>query len=211
MADLSLNWASAEKIESQNYVCGHCGNNICSESGFRGEFNFRDTPTRTNVNLPAFIYICHQCTKPTFIVNKKYMEWTWEIQVPGASIGNDVADISDEMVQSLYNEARDCFKVNAFTASVLSCRKLLMHIAVSKGAEEGQTFIQYVEYFSEKNFIPPGAKDWVDHIRQKGNEANHEIVIMEKSDAKDLINFIEMLLKIIFEFPAKIKGKNEEK
>ena len=39
----------------------------------------------------------------------------------------------------------------------------------------------------------------------KGNEANHEIVIMTKPEAEETISFCEMLLKILYEFPAKIK------
>ncbi len=86
-----------------------------------------------------------------------------------------------------------------------------MHIAVSKGAKQNLKFIEYVEYLSKNNYIPPDAKEWVDHIRSKGNEANHEIVIMAEEDAKDLLAFIEMLLKIIYEFPANIKKKNAVK
>jgi hypothetical protein len=44
----------------------------------------------------------------------------------------------------------------------------------------------------------------VDHIRKKGNEANHEIAIMSRTDAEELISFIEMLLKFMYEFPARI-------
>ena len=108
-------------------------------------------------------------------------------------------------VETLYNEARNCTSCNSYTASVLCCRKLLMNIAVSKGADEGLNFIKYIEYLSDKNFIPPNGKDWVDHIRTKGNEATHEISIMKKEDAEELITFIEMLLKFIYEFPATIK------
>ena len=82
-----------------------------------------------------------------------------------------------------------------------------MHVAVAKGATAGQTFASYVDYLSTNHYISPDAKDWVDHIRNKGNEANHEIVIMNADDAKDLLGFCEMLLKTIFEFPAVIKKK----
>jgi len=33
------------------------------------------------------------------------------------------------------------------------------------------------------------------------NEANHEIQIMTRDDARDLIKFAEMLLRFIYEFP----------
>ena len=119
--------------------------------------------------------------------------------------------MNDSSVGDLYNEARNCTGAGAYTSAVLSCRKLLMHIAVSKGAETGKKFIEYVQYLSDQNYIPPDAKSWVDHIRAKGNEANHEIVIMREEDAKDLLSFIEMLLKIIFEFPGQHKKENRNK
>jgi hypothetical protein len=95
--------------------------------------------------------------------------------------------------------------VNSFTSAVLTCRKLLMHIAVAKGAAPGKSFMEYVEYLDQKNYIPPDGKGWVDYIRKKGNEANHEIKIMSVADASDLITFLEMLLKFVYEFPAKVQ------
>ncbi len=86
-----------------------------------------------------------------------------------------------------------------------------MHIAVSKGAKKNISFMEYVEYLSAQNYIPPGAKDWVDQIREKGNEANHEIVIMTEENAKDILSFMQMLLKIIYEFPANVKKKTPTK
>ncbi|MCA0423195.1 MAG: DUF4145 domain-containing protein, partial [Proteobacteria bacterium] len=76
---------------------------------------------------------------------------------------------------------------------------------VSKGADAGKNFVEYVEYLASKGYVPPDAKDWVDHIRTKGNEANHEIVVMSQEEAKDLLSFVEMLLKLVFEFPAASK------
>jgi hypothetical protein len=46
----------------------------------------------------------------------------------------------------------------------------------------------------------------VDHIRQKGNEATHEIPSVSEADAKDLLTFMEMILKLVFEFPNRIPG-----
>jgi len=117
--------------------------------------------------------------------------------------GNDVNSVP-EKVYELYNEARKCVAVFAYTASVLICRKLLMNLAVSQGADENLRFIEYVDYLADNGFVPPNGKGWVDHIRKKGNEATHEIVLMNQEDAHELISFSEMLLKFIFEFPAKI-------
>jgi len=89
----------------------------------------------------------------------------------------------------------------------MCCRKLLMHIAVAKGGEAGKTFAHYVDFLAQKNFVPPDARAWVDHIREKGNEANHEINIMKPEDAQELLSFLAMLLKIIYEFPATVRKK----
>lgn len=75
-----------------------------------------------------------------------------------------------------------------------------MNIAVSQGATAGQTFAAYVDYLANNNYIPPNGRNWVDYIRQRGNEATHEIPQMTNDDAAKLITFIEMLLKFIYEF-----------
>lgn len=86
----------------------------------------------------------------------------------------------------------------------MCCRKMLMNIAVQQGAAEGLKFIEYVNFLADNGFIPPNGKHWVDHIRKKGNEATHEIALMTEQDARELISFIEMLLRFVFEFPSMI-------
>lgn len=192
---MSLFWSQTSQLNSKSYTCGHCGNPLASNVGY-----FRtDSEAGNGGNTTGHIYICHHCRKPTFFEGVD--------QVPGARPGEDVKGIDDKGIESLYKEARDAYSKNAFTATVLCCRKLLMHISVSKGADKGKNFMEYVEYLSEKNYIPSDAKAWVDHIRTKGNEANHEIVIMSEEEAKDLLSFITMLLKLIYEFPSKILPK----
>ena len=107
-------------------------------------------------------------------------------------------------VDALYSEARCCTAAGSPTAAVLAARKLLMHIAVDRGAKPGGSFLDYVEYLAGKGFVPPDGKGWVDHIRKKSNEANHEIVIMNSADSEELITFVEMLLKFIYEFPSRV-------
>ena len=76
-----------------------------------------------------------------------------------------------------------------------------MNVAVRQGAPENQSFMSYVTYLDEKGYVPPNGKKWVDAIRQKGNEANHEIRLMGEKDARNIIRFSEMLLRFIFEMP----------
>ena len=79
-----------------------------------------------------------------------------------------------------------------------------MIVAHDHGAPEGLKFIQYVEYLAEHNYIPEGSKGWVDVIRTKGNEATHEIRAIEQADAKQLMDFTAILLRIMYEFPMAV-------
>lgn len=189
---MPLSWEGVQKIESKSYTCGYCDNPLASEKGWWA----RTAPGGNDAGHR--IYVCHQCSKPSYFDRDG-------TQTPSVTFGNPVKDIPDETVEQLYDEARRTTGSSAFTAAALCCRKLLMHIAVSKGATPGDTFVNYVQFLVDKNLIPPDARDWVDHIRIKGNEANHEIAIMGQADAEELLSFVEMLLKVIFEFPASVK------
>ncbi|MFA4835849.1 MAG: DUF4145 domain-containing protein [Dehalococcoidia bacterium] len=186
-------WQNMYEIPSTSYTCGYCNRPLASAKGWHGQW-------QKNSSQRAYVCICHHCTSPTFIDKDGR-------QYPGVVFGNLVSDIPDKSVAELYEEARKATGGGSYTAAVLCCRKLLMHIAVAKGATSGQTFVAYVDYLAANHYISPDAKEWVDHIRTKGNEANHEITIMTQDDAKDLLAFCEMLLKTIFEFPAIIRKK----
>jgi len=190
-------WGDTTGNPSRRYTCGYCGASLASNVGYHSEGG--NSPSRK-----AFIYICHYCRQPTFFDEPDGK------QTPGTSFGRAVKDIPDQLLNDLYEEARRATSAGSYTAAVLCCRKLLMHIAVEKEADEGKNFKYYVEYLADNHYFPPDAKDWVDHIREKGNEANHEIVIMDKQDAEDLISSIEMLLIFIYEYPARVKSPTTE-
>ena len=190
---MPLNWQNASGLEPRSYVCGYCNHTVGPDKGW----GTQQSHTVNNRSVhDGHVYLCSFCGKPTYfdVMGKQY---------PGAPFGNDVESLPKD-VAALYDEARECMTVNSFTAAVLTCRKLLMHLAVEKGAPTGKSFLEYVEYLAQKGYVPPDGKGWVDHIRKKGNEANHEIKIMAEADAQDLIAFSEMLLKFVFEFPAKV-------
>lgn len=94
--------------------------------------------------------------------------------------------------------------VSAYNTAVMACRKLLMHIAVEKGAPEGQSFKQYVDWLVANHYVPPGGEGWADQIRARGNEANHEIDLLEQHAAEQILSFVELLLKFVYEMPARV-------
>jgi len=99
--------------------------------------------------------------------------------------------------------------VNAFTAAAMTCRKVLMNVAVAEGAESGLSFAAYVQWLGDNGYVPAKGRNWVDRIRERGNEANHEIPDIDRADAEDVLSFTEMLLKVNYEMPARAKPADD--
>ena len=177
-------WSSTQDIGARTYVCGHCDHRVASRTGWHNP----DFGT-------SQIYLCPHCAKPSYFADGR--------QLPGIRAGAAVGSLPPDIL-AIYDEARSSAASSCYTGSVLVSRKLLMHIAVAQGAEANLRFIEYVDYLAAKGFVPPNGRSWVDHIRLKGNEATHEIVRMTEADATDLLTFLEMLLKFIYDFPSRV-------
>ena len=184
-------WKPKAVIKSRAYVCGHCSNKVASNHGI-------ETRTSSNTAAGGYIYLCTHCNQPTYFYG--------EMQVPGELPGSAVANVA-EMIEDLYNEARRCVAANAYTGCVMICRKILMHVAHDNGAKENLKFVQYVNYLHDEHFIPPNARSWVEYIKDKGNEANHEIFTASKEDAVGLLVLVERMLQIIYDLPKRVPSK----
>lgn len=182
-------WANVQGMAPRNFTCGHegCGREVASERGWYYQ--------RPGLSADAWIYVCPGCRCPTF--------FHAGMQVPGVSLGSKV-DHLPQVVKELYEEARKVTSQGAHTSAVMACRKILMHVAVEKGAAPNQGFVAYVDHLVNNRYVPPNSQPWVDRIRAKGNEANHEIKLMGQQDASETLGFVEMLLKFIYEFPGKV-------
>ena len=192
-------WTNLQNIPPRAFKCGHCGESLASEKGYTGQDNLHQKSY-------AWIYICHKCQRPTFFDYDS-------TQVPGPVIGNPVKFIPDKDVEDLFNEAKACFSISAFTSSVMCSKKLIMNIAVSEGAQEGQSFVEYVNFLYNNNYIPPKGREWVNSMRKLGDSANHKIYFKTQDEARRILNFVEMLLRFIYELPGIMKeteNENEE-
>lgn len=181
-------WQHTIEIAPKEYKCSYCDKEVGSNRGY------------CTTDASQGIWLCPR-GHPTFFDPKGN-------QYPSPVFGRSVDNIPAKEVNDLYEEARRCMSVRAYTSAVLACRKLLMNIAVEKVDTPGKHFIEYVDYLAANHYVPPGGEEWVDHIRDKGNEATHEILLMNKEDAETLIEFTEMLLKFVYEFPAKVKSRH---
>jgi hypothetical protein len=112
--------------------------------------------------------------------------------------GPDIQGLPDD-VASLYDEARRCLGARCFTAAELVCRKILMHVAVEKGAEEGKSFAHYLAFLETHGHVAPQMNQWLDLIRQHGNRATHTIDAPDPTRAEGTVMFTVGLLRLVYE------------
>jgi len=179
-------WINLTSFNDRRFTCGFCGTFVGPHEGYSGHGQDR-------------IYICPACGRPSYFS-------ATGAQTPLPPFGTDVQHLPDD-VRRVYTEARACISVGACTAAALLCRKLLMNVAVAKGATPGEHFVVYVNFIEAQHLVPPGSKSWLDDIRSKGNEATHEIPAVSRADAEEILSFVEILLKFVFEMPAQMTAK----
>jgi hypothetical protein len=128
----NVNWRNVENLPPKKYYCGYCGAHTGPNRGYYPE-GFR-TDQRADFRV---IYICTNCDSPTYFQT--------DLQTPGVVFGSPLKHLPT-IVADAYEEARRCMSVGSFTAATLLCRKLLMNVAVSEGADPGEHFVVYVKY-----------------------------------------------------------------
>lgn len=178
-------YKDARALKSIPLACGYCGEHVAPSKGYC---------ISADSHAVAYIYQCPHCKNPIIYFIDA------DESIPGAMYGREVKSLP-ENIQLLYNECRTCYANQCYTAAQMIARTLLMHIAVEQGAEEGWSFVKYVNYLDDNGYIPPNGKKWVDYIRTSGNVANHEIVIKEKEETEKVITFLSTLLLVIYELP----------
>lgn len=195
-----LVWNSTVNQKGRRYFCGYCGVDTSPNEGY---------VTSTHNNKPKYqgiIGICTNCNRPSYLL---YHRTTIKEQVPGELQREKIRDLPNE-IEQLYSEALISAAAGAHTSAVLTCRKILMHVAVSKKAEENKGFAYYVNYMAKQGYLPPEGKKWAQYIVDRANEANHEIEIMYKNDSDALILLTTRMLQFIFELSGSIPAFEEQ-
>jgi hypothetical protein len=164
-------WKGVQQVTTRTYRCGFCDKEVASERGWESVEATTLRPQGAARKIPvAAVRICPSCAQPTYLTLQKPNT----LQVPGPRILGPVKHAPKD-VDALYEEARSAHTSHAFTAAVLTCRKILMHVAVSFGAKDGLRFIEYVECLDRGDYLGKSGEDWVDLIRTRSNDANHRL------------------------------------
>ncbi len=162
------------------YTCGHCSTMVAGI-----------VVSVYQVDLGSVMWVlCTNCGYGSVVNDGRLY--------PGTLFGPIIEGLPKN-AEEAYQEAKSCMSVNAYTACELLCRKILMHVAVEKGAKEGESFSEYLSFLGEKGYITPPMGKWVDIIRKHGNKATHLIEPPDRTRAESTIMFAAELLRLIYE------------
>jgi Domain of unknown function (DUF4145) len=106
-------------------------------------------------------------------------------------------------VERAWREAGLAHGAAAYTAAEMMCRKILMHMAVDNaGAQEGASFVTYVDALETAGYITTGLKSVVDQVRTRGNVANHDLPASSEQDSLTTLTITQHLLEAMYELPG---------
>ena len=117
---------------------------------------------------------------------------------PRRIVGENVQGLP-ETINSAYIEARRTISANCYTACEMMCRKILMNVAVDKGAPKGKSFAEYIDYMVDAGHITSVMEPWVKKIKDNGNDATHEIHPPDLKRAESTLKFTLSLLRNVYE------------
>jgi Domain of unknown function (DUF4145) len=170
----------ADANATRTMICPHCGNSVMAA-----------VIAQTHAEAPAVAWLrCASCNSGAVDNNGRL----W----PSPMVGEAVDGLPAE-VAAAYEEARKTAGVGAYTSCELMCRKILMHIAVDKGASEGENFITYLDFLKTSGYITPPMVPWVDLIRTHGNASTHRLQAASEERAMNTLSFTSQLLRLVYE------------
>ncbi len=186
-------WQNISNVRPASFICWNCGNKVSSEKAYQSHDTYNPS------HIGSRIYICPHCKAPVVVddENKQII-----LPLPGKEINK-----LPENIGIIYSEIRKCMQSSCFNGAIMLMRKLIMHIAVEEGDEEGKKFIQYVDFLCENGIVPKKSKNKADSVRGLGNATNHEIENRTKEEAENCFEFIELLLEVNYEFADEEGGE----
>jgi hypothetical protein len=171
--------------------CGRC--DVAIDAIHEGQYRFQDDglPEETVV-----LARCPRCNEPVLI---RWTEISDPVQVfpaPDRPLSRSVP----EAIRECFQEARDCFRAGAHTATALMCRRTLEAVAREHGVAE-RSLAATLQVMKDRGIIEARLLDWAQALRVVGNEAAHEVErAVPGQDAQDALDFTSALLEYMYTF-----------
>jgi hypothetical protein len=139
--------------------------------------------------------------------NGMYLIVSW----PNNIVDNIPEDVP-ENVESLYRQARLCFRQQAWDAAGMTLRKALD--VSTKGLDpslSGKSLAARIDALHKNGSLTSEIRDWAHEIRLDGNEAAHEEDPTTPEQVASLIEFSNAYLRYVYTLPALVKRNRKRR
>ena len=126
--------------------------------------------------------------------------------LPGFVEGQDFPDVPAHIAEPA-SEAHKTFSIGAIRSAVLMARSVIEAVAKDHGIDKGP-LVKKIDELSAKDLIKDFTKDTAHVIRAFGNDMAHGdfSVPLDSEDAEGVLEFMDLLLREVYQDPAKLKA-----
>jgi hypothetical protein len=181
--------------------------------------SYTDTNPYDPMDSEKFILCkCPQCSSP-ILTRQRYTYAYGEVvlSIPTVLYPNNefrINPIIPETLKIALIESIKCYQADAFTATVIMCRRTLEGFVEIKGIKE-KNLDKSIQRLRDNSIINEQLFEWANELRLSGNEAAHNInASFTNIDAKDILDFTIAILDFTFSFKEKFdafKKRSEER
>ncbi len=178
--------------------CKNCQALVNAE--FMADYKYYfDIPEANITGIPGAyeLWKCPNCQKP-FLIDTDETSSGYLMLYPTED--NRVNPNLPAPLKFAYAEAISCYKVKAYTATAIMCRKTLEGICAEHGIKDNN-LVRSLKALKDKGIIENRLYEWADALRISGNEAAHDVAVtISPEDARDILEFTNALLEYLFTF-----------
>lgn len=97
-----------------------------------------------------------------------------------------------------FEEGERCFRVHAYTATALMCRKTIEGLCEDQGIKT-KNLVQSIKQLQATGIIDERLYDWSDALRLTGNVAAHGVhSSLKRQDAQDALDFTHAIVEYVY-------------
>jgi Domain of unknown function (DUF4145) len=159
-------------------------------------------------NCAGYVHVFWSASEHGFTGLHSYKVLPWPLK------GKPKASESwPEQVQRFWIQAHQSARSEIWDGASVMARSAMQVTFREQGAV-GRTLKDEVDDLSEKGLLPRVMKEWATELRLLGNEAAHpdvDLVEANPQDIRDALEFLDQLLKYLYDLPAGIRQYRERR
>lgn len=139
------------------------------------------------------------------------LEWHAAFVYPEPQPTRLPSHLNDQM-KRYFEQAANALKRQDWDASGAMCRKVVdVSTKQLLGTDESKNkdIKDRINALHAKGSITLDLKDWCHHIRMGGNEAAHDEKPYSESEARELLDFVDLYLTYVYTLPGRLKERRE--